>query len=66
MSGPIIKSDINNGFKMGSKSLNEFLATKPFNVPTHFMGVFELQAMDWYFYNNYVYVGMTPVFVAPN
>jgi hypothetical protein len=42
LSGLVIKTEINNGFRVAQPYLNSWLATKEFNFPSHILGVFEL------------------------
>lgn len=64
LSGVLIKSEINNGFKVAQPSLNAFLATKPFNFPTSIFGLFELHGLTLSYYDSYLYVGISPVFIG--
>lgn len=66
LSGLVIKTEINNGFRVVQPSLNNWLATKEINFPTHILGVFELQQLTLSYYDNYLYVGITPIFIDPS
>ena len=65
LSSILIRTEINNGFRIVQPTLNAFLSTKPFTFPTHILGVFDLHSMNLAYYNSYLYVGVTPVFVPP-
>ena len=66
LSGLVIKTEINNGFRIVQPSLNAWLATKQITFPEHILGVFQLEQMTLSYYDNYLYVGITPVFIEPS
>ena len=37
----------------------------PFQLPTEMFGMFKLEALNLGYYDNYLYVGLNPIFVAP-
>jgi len=63
LSALLIRTEINNGFRVVQPTLNAWLLTKAYTFPTH-LGVFDLHSMNLAYYDNYVYCGITPVFVA--
>lgn len=65
LSGLVIKTEINNGFRIVQPFLNSYLATQTFTFPSNILGLFVLQSLTLSYYNNFIYVGMTPIFVGP-
>ena len=59
-----IKLEINNGFRVAKPVINRVLQKKPFDLPTSFLGVFELTAITLAYYDEYIYAGITPKFVG--
>lgn len=66
LSGLTIKLEINNGFRVVQPSLNAWLGKKAINFPTNIFGLFELQQLTLSYYNNYIYAGITPIFIGPS
>jgi len=60
-----IKLEINNGFRVAKPIINKLLADKPLAFPTSVFGLFELEAMTLGYYDDYIYAGITPVFIGP-
>jgi len=60
-----IKMEINNGFRVAKPFLNKLLRSKPIQFPTEVLGLFKLEAMTLAYYDNYLYAGITPVFIGP-
>lgn len=60
-----VKLEINNGFKVAKPFLNKLLASKPLNFPKNVFGLFELTAMTLSYYDDYIYAGITPIFIGP-
>jgi len=65
LSGLTIKLEINNGFRVVQPEINHKLAKKPINFPTNILGLFELRQLTLSYYNNYIYAGLTPIFIGP-
>lgn len=65
LSAAAIKLKINNGFRIVEPTLNTFLSKKTVHFPTNVLGLFELTALTISYYNNYIYAGITPVFIEP-
>lgn len=62
LSAILIRTEINNGFRLFQSSINNFLAKKLIPMPRNILGVFELTALTLGYYDSYLYVGYTPVF----
>lgn len=60
-----VKLEINNGYRVIEPALNHFLKQNPINFPTNIFGIFELKALTLSYYDNYVYAGITPIFIGP-
>lgn len=61
-----IKLEINNGFRIAKPIINGLLAAHPIPFPTNVFGLFNLEAMTLDYYDDYIYAGITPVFVGPS
>jgi len=60
-----IKLEINNSFRVAKPFLNKLLRSKPIHFPTEVLGLFKLEQMTLGYYDNYLYAGITPVFIGP-
>lgn len=65
LSAVTVKLEINNGFRIVQPALNAALADMPINFPTNIFGIFEMEQLTLAYYDNYVYAGITPVFIDP-
>jgi hypothetical protein len=65
LSAITIKLEINNGFRIFQPELNHLLAQRVVQFPTNVFGLFELKQLTLSFYDNYIYAGITPIFIAP-
>jgi len=65
LSGLLIKTELNNGFRLFQSSINAFLARKTIPMPRNILGLFELTNLTLGYYDSYLYVGYTPVFMPP-
>ena len=45
--------------------INKTLASKDLKVPSTIGGVFELHNLNLFYFDDYIYAGATPVFLAP-
>merc|ERR1719498_1699514 len=61
-----IKLEINNGFRIAKPIINGLLASHQIAFPTNIAGLFKLEAMTLGYYDDYIYAGITPVFVGPS
>lgn len=61
-----IKLEINNGFRIAKPIINGLLAKHPIAFPTNILGLFELEALTLSYYDDYIYAGITPIFVGPS
>jgi hypothetical protein len=61
----LLKTELNNFFRVFTPIINSDLAADTFTVPSNVFGVFQLTNLTLGYYQNYLYVGMTPVFIAP-
>ncbi len=59
-----IKLEINNGFRIVQPHLNKILANHVIHFPTNILGIFELTQLTISYYNNYIYAGITPIFIG--
>ena len=60
-----IKVELNNIARVVLLKLNPYFAENPFEVPSNIAGIFELSDLYLGYYDDYVYVGATPTFLAP-
>merc|ERR1719389_1628022 len=66
LSAVSVKLEINNGFRIAKPFLNRLLANKPIQLPkTAIFGLFRLENLTLNYYNDYIYAGVTPIFIAP-
>lgn len=61
----LLKTELNNFFRVFTPIINRDLSAKTFTVPSNVAGVFELTKLTLGYYTNYLYVGFTPVFITP-
>ncbi len=59
-----LKLEINNGFRLVQPRLNHILSNHVINFPTNIFGIFELTRLTISYYNNYIYAGITPIFIG--
>lgn len=45
--------------------INGHLSKKPITVPHNIFGIFELHDLTLGYYDDYIYAGATPIFLAP-
>jgi len=65
LSALLIRTELNNGFRLFQSSINSFLARKTVPMPSNILGLFELTKLTLGYYDSYLYVGYTPVFLPP-
>jgi hypothetical protein len=65
LSALLIKTELNNFFRLFTPSINNFLLKKQISLPTHILGLFELTSLTIGYYDSYLYVGYVPVFLNP-
>ena len=65
LSAATLKFELNNGFKLFMPFINKNLQSHSFTVPSNIFGIFVLSNLTIGYYNNYIYLGMTPTFIAP-
>lgn len=65
LSAITVKLEINNGFRIIQPALNLWLSSLPLNFPTNVFGLFELEQLTLSYYDNYIYAGITPIFIGP-
>jgi len=56
---------LNKGFAIARPIINSKLAAMQVQVPSNIGGVFELQNLNLAYYDSYLYMGATPIFLAP-
>jgi hypothetical protein len=64
LSTVLLKTEINNFFRIFTPIINNDLANDTITVPSN-LGFFTLTNLTLGYYNNFMYIGMTPVFNAP-
>lgn len=60
-----LKVTINNALRLAIPFMNSKLANLVISLPTHVLGYFDLVDMTLSYYDDYIYVGITPLFVPP-
>jgi hypothetical protein len=65
LSALLIRTELNNGFRLFQSSINAFLARKTIPMPRNILGLFELTNLTLGYYDSYLYTGYTPVFMPP-
>lgn len=65
LSALTLKVELNNGFRIALPLINKGLLGEPINLPTHIGGLFELKSLNLDYFDDYIYAGITPVFVGP-
>lgn len=45
--------------------INNKLESLSYQFPNHVLGYFDIVDLNTYYYNDYIYVGLTPLFVPP-
>ena len=63
LSAILIRTELNNGFRLFQSSINAFLARKTIPMPRNILGLFELTNLTLGYYDSYLYTGYTPVFM---
>ena len=64
LSSVLLKTELNNFFRIFTPIINADLRNNTFLVPSNF-GIMTLTALTIGYYNDYIYLGMTPVFKMP-
>jgi len=62
LSAASIKLKINNGFRLAKPLINKLLAAHAIQFPHEVLGLFQLTELVITYYDDYIYVGMTPAF----
>lgn len=65
LSALLMRTELNNFFRLFTPVINGDLQNHPFQVPSNVFGVFVLSELTIGYFNDYLYIGMTPTFVAP-
>lgn len=65
LSGFAVKLEINNGFRLARPIINRLLESKPIQFPTQVLGLFKLEAITLSYFDDYLYAGVTPIFIGP-
>jgi hypothetical protein len=65
LSAATLKFELNNGFKLFMPYINNHLQDHAFTVPSNIFGIFTLSNLTIGYYNDYLYLGMTPTFITP-
>ena len=61
----LLKSELNNFFRLFLPLINKELQSYTITVPNNIFGLFLLSDLTIGYYNNFIYLGMTPTFLAP-
>lgn len=61
----LMKTELNNFFRLFTPRINATLQQNPFTVPSNVFGIFILSNMTIGYFNSYLYLGMTPTFLPP-
>ena len=65
LSAILMKTELNNFFRIFTPIINKDLQQHPLTVPSDIFGIFLLSDLTIGYYNNYIYLGATPTFIAP-
>lgn len=65
LSALLMKTELNNFFRLFTPIINKDLAAHTFTVPSNVGGIFILSNLVISYYDNYIYFGMTPTFITP-
>jgi hypothetical protein len=65
LSALLLKTELNNFFRVFTPIINKDLQLHTFTVPSNIFGIFILSNLTIGYYNNYIYLGMTPTFIVP-
>jgi len=60
-----LKLELNNGFRILIPVINKMLSTHSIKFPSHIGPLFELSNLTLGYFDDYIYAGATPTFVAP-
>jgi len=60
----LIKLEVNVGERIFEPIMNKWLSSKPLQFPTEILGMFKLEELTLSYYDDYVYAGITPVFIG--
>lgn len=60
-----LRLELNNGFRVLLPVINKILSTHSIKFPSHIGPLFELSNLTLGYYDDYIYAGATPTFVAP-
>lgn len=65
LSALLLKTELNNFFRVFTPIINHDLQNHAFTVPSNIFGIFTLSNLTIGYYNDYLYLGMTPTFITP-
>lgn len=65
LSAILMKTELNNFFRLFTPKINAALQLHPFTVPSNVFGIFMLSNLTIGYFNSYLYLGMTPTFLPP-
>lgn len=65
ISALVLKTEINNGFRLFMPIINSKLALHNMTVPHNIFGVFTLSDLSIGYFDQYIFFGMTPTFLPP-
>lgn len=59
-----LKLELNNYIRYVLPHMNVWLASHPLKLPSNIAGIFELSDLTLGYYDDYLYAGATPTFIA--
>ena len=65
LSALVLKTEMNNFFKVFTPIINKDLAASPITVPSNVHGIFGLSDLSIGYYNSYLYFGMQTTVIVP-
>lgn len=60
-----LKIELNNFLLLEMNHINNWLDTMPITIPSQVGGLFLLSDLTIEYFDNYIYAGATPTFIAP-
>ena len=65
LSALALKVELNNFLRIFTPQINRMLAKHAVTFPSNIFGIFLLSDLTLGYFNNYIYAGATPTFIAP-
>lgn len=64
LSSLVVKTELNNAFRIFMPTLNTILAKRTITFPSNFFGIFNLTNLTLDYYDHYIFAGATPLFIG--